>query len=216
MTTTDARPMSQRFKEGCWDLHQTAETGDFARKMISGTLGREAYVRMLEQALVAMRPLDAAIRKARPSTPALAALVDDAQLQGPYIEEDLRYFDVDPESIEAGPAAKALAARIAECEKTDPLMLLGLHYVREGANNGNHFVAKKLRATMGLPERDGTRHLDPYGSSQRARWEAFKHALDEQSFTAAQKDALVETARSMFRAIIDLHHEADAAASVSS
>lgn len=215
MTTTDARTMSQRFKEGCWDLHQTAETGDFARKMISGTLGREAYVRMLEQSYAAMGPLDAAIRRARASVPILASLVDDDQLQQPHIEADLKYFGVDPGTIDPGPAAQALAARVQECEKSDPLMLLGLHYVREGANNGNHYVAKKLRATMNLPERDGTRHLDPYGPAQRTKWEAFKHALDDQPLTPAQKDALVETARSMFQAIIDLHHEADAAASVS-
>jgi heme oxygenase len=214
MTTTDARPISQRFKEGCWDLHQTAEAGDFARKMISGTLGREAYVRMLEQSLAAMRPLDRALRNHRASVPALATLIDDAQLHEQYLEADLRYFGVDPAAVVPGPAAQALAARVAECERTDPLLLLGLHYVREGANNGNHFVAKRLRGALGLPERDGTRHLDPYGSSQRAVWDEFKRKLDEQAFTAAQKDALVETARSMFRAIIDLHHEADSAATV--
>lgn len=214
MTTTDARPMSQRFKEGCWDLHQTAEASEFARKMIAGTLGREGYVRMLEQSLACMRPLDQAIRRHRGSVLALQALVDDAQLHEPYILEDLRYFGVDPNSIEPGPAARALAASVARCEATDPLLLLGLHYVREGANNGNHFVAKKLRATMNLPERDGTRHLDPYGPAQRARWDAFKTKLDELPFTPAQRDALVETARSMFRAIIDLHAECETAASV--
>lgn len=215
MTMNDPRPMSHRFKEGCADLHQIAETGEFARKMISGTLGRDAYLRMLEQALAAMRPLDDAIRRHRAAVPALAALVDDAQLHAPNLEADLRYFGIEPGAIEPGPAAQALAAAVADAERRDPLLLLGLHYVREGANNGNHYVAKKLRPALGLPERDGTRHLDPYGPAQRTTWEDFKTRLDNQSFTPAQRDALVETARSMFRAIIAMHQEADATATVS-
>ncbi len=215
MTTADARPISQRFKEGCWDLHQTAETGEFAHKMISGTLTREGYVRMLEQMLAACRPLDRAIRANRPKVPALAALIDDAQLHEPYLEADLRYFGVDPASIQPGPGATALGELVESITKKDPLQLFGLHYVREGANNGNHYVAKKLRPALGLPEQDGTRHLDPYGKAQRPTWEAFKERLDAYPFTPEQKDALVETARSMFRAIITIHNEMDATAGVS-
>jgi heme oxygenase len=215
MTIHDNDPTSHRFKDGCADLHATAESGDFARKMISGTLTREAYIRMLEQALVAMRPLDEAIRRRRSSVPALAALVDDSQFQAPNLEADLRYLGVDPGAIEPGPAARALAATVADVERRDPLLLLALHYVREGANNGNHYVAKKLRPALGLPERDGSRHLDPYGPAQRATWEAFKIRLDAHPFTPAQKDALVETARLMFRAIIAMHQEVDAPANAS-
>jgi len=214
MTTADTRPMSQRFKEGCWDLHQTAESGEFAHRMISGTLSREAYVRMLGQMLAVCRPLDRAIRAQRPRVPALAALIDDAQLHEPYLEADLRYFGADPDAIEPGPAAQALAAHVEAIARDNPLLLLGLHYVREGANNGNHYVAKKLRPALGLPAEEGTRHLDPYGSAQRATWEAFKQRLDAYPFTPEQKDALVETARSMFRAIITIHNEMDATAGV--
>jgi len=209
MTTADPRPMSHQFKEGCADLHQTAESGDFARKMVTGTLSRDAYIHMLEQALVAMRPLDQAILRHRATVPALGSLIDDAQLQAPNLEADLRYFGVDPGSIEPGPAARALTQTIADVERTDPVLLLGLHYVREGANNGNHYVAKRLRPALGLPDRDGSRHLDPYGAAQRATWESFKSRLDAQAFTPAHQRALVETARSMFRAIIALHQEAD-------
>ena len=210
-TTRDAAatpattPMTRRFKDGCWDLHQTAEAGELPKRLLKGELGRDEYAVYLGQALLLSRELDERVREAMPSVPALRSLVDDAQLQAPYLEEDLATLGVEPSSVEPLPETTEAIQLIADAGANDPLALLGLHYVREGANNGNRFVAKKVREAMGFQSDAGTRYLDPYGEDQPRRWQAFKQTLDEQEFTAEERDRLVEAARSMFKAVMAVH-----------
>lgn len=204
---TDQRPTTQRIREGCWDLHQTAESGDFAMHMAKGDLGTDAYVAMLQALHEPMRVLDERLEARRPDVPAIAEVVTKEQHQAPNLAADLRHFGAEPERRCVGDAARALVDLVHHTEARNPAGLLGLHYVREGANNGNRFVAIKLRKGLGLEEGAGTSFLDPYGDQQRARWEAFKRTLDEQALEPAERDAMVEAAREMFRAIIDVHRE---------
>ena len=197
------KPISQLMKEGCADLHERAEHAAVPARMVSGQMTREEYVEMLRQGVLWNTALDQAIRLARPTSPFLTALVDDAQLQGPYYGADLGYFDAAP----ADEPSPGVAALCHDIEQADSLTLLGLHYVREGANNGNRYVAKKLRAAWGATGDDGFRSLDPYGESQRPRWEAFKATLDAQPFTAEDKAKLVEAGRLMFTRIMAIHDD---------
>ena len=178
--------------------------------MIAGTLSREAYVAMLQSLHAPMRALDRHLGAHREDTPAIGALVDDAQMQTPSIERDLEAFGARPPEGCVGQAGAALISLIDRIERENPVALLGLHYVREGANNGNRFVAIKLREPLGLAKGEGLAYLDPYADRQRERWEAFKTTLDRQEFTPDEADAMVEAARAMFQAIIDLHAELDA------
>ena len=100
---------------------------------------------------------------------------------------------------------------IQEAAEGNHLTLLGLHYVREGANNGNHYVAKKLRAAWGVEGDDGLRSLDPYGKNQRALWEKFKTTLDAQPFTDEEKDHMVQSGRVMFERVMAIHEDLAAA-----
>lgn len=203
---------SSRMREECWDLHKSAEAGRIARAMIEGTLTREHYIDLLGQMYAAARVLDEHVAAARSRVPAIAALVDDAQMQAPNLRRDLEHFGVDPSSVRARAGAASLIAAAERMSRENPLGLLGLHYVREGANNGNRYVAKKLRLVYEMPGDDGFRHLDPYGNEQRATWERFKVALDAHPFTVEQQDALVAAAREMYRAIIGIHADVEAAA----
>ena len=202
--------MTKLMKEGCWDLHQSAENGAFARRMVSGELGREEYVEFLGAMYAPMRELDDAIRRHRGAVPALGALVTDEQFQAPSIAADLSHFGVNPEAVPTSKAGASMIELIRRTEAASPLGLLGLHYVREGANNGNRYVAKKLRGPLGLGEGAGDRYLDPYGDQQRANWERFKTTLDAQAFTDEQREALVATGREMFRAVMGVHDEVSA------
>ena len=76
-----------------------------------------------------------------------------------------------------------------------------------GANNGDRYVAKKLRAAWGVEGDDGFRSLDPYGENQRPRWETFKTTLDAQPFSEEEKAMLVEAGRLMFNRIIAIHND---------
>lgn len=203
---------SKRMKEECWDLHQSAEAGRTAKAMIEGTLTKEHYIDMLGQMYAAAKVLDPLVAEARAKVPALAALVDDAQMQGPYLRQDLEFYGVDPDGVKPRAGALHLIETARRLARENPLALLGLHYVREGANNGNRYVAKKLRLVYEMPGEDGFRHLDPYGSEQRARWERFKATLDAQPFTPGQQDELVAAGREMYKAIIGIHNDVGAGA----
>jgi heme oxygenase len=114
-------------------------------------------------------------------------------------------------TIEPRPGTHALIDHVASVASSEPVRLLGLHYVREGANNGNRFIAMKLRKIWGAPhdQRDGFRYLDPYGPEQRPRWEAFKQQLDALDLTNEQEEAVIASARSMFNLIIAMHKDHD-------
>ncbi len=201
--TTETKPISQMMKEGCADLHEQAEHATIPARMVSGQMSKDEFVAMLQQGVLWNRALDVAILEIRPSSPYLEALVDDAQLQGPYYDADLKFFG----SKAATEPTPGVAALCQDIEKADALTLLGLHYVREGANNGNRYVAKKLRAAWEAEGSDGFRSLDPYGENQRPRWETFKTTLDAQPFTEEEKAKLVEAGRLMFTRIMAIHDD---------
>mgnify|MGYP001320844600 CR=1 FL=1 len=90
--TTETKPISQMMKEGCADLHEQAEHATIPARMVSGQMSKDEYVAMLQQGVLWNRALDVAILEIRPSSPYLEALVDDAQLQGPYYDADLKFY----------------------------------------------------------------------------------------------------------------------------
>ena len=205
--TTDTRPLGQRLKEDNWDLHQLAEHDALPQHMVRGTMPREAYVELCGQSWLVARALDSAIEAKRDEVPILRELVTDRQLQTPYLEEDLAHWGVDPASVAPNPGTAALIAEIERCRDNAPIRLFGLHYVREGANNGNRFIARKIKQAWGAESDDGFRHLDPYGDEQRPLWEAFKVRLNEIELSEAEKTAIVDAARSMFEGMIKMHKD---------
>ncbi|MCB9841503.1 MAG: biliverdin-producing heme oxygenase [Phycisphaeraceae bacterium] len=206
---------SRRMREECADLHEAAEQGDFARAMVAATLTREQYADFLGQMHAAMLVLDQRLAEARATTPAIEALVDDAQMQAPNLRADLEFLAVQPSSVLPRRGSISLIDAANHWAAANPLGLLGLHYVREGANNGNRYVALKLRKAWAhlwdTARPDGFRHLDPYGIDQRPRWDRFKATLDAQPLTPAQQDTLVHAARDMFKAITAIHEDAASA-----
>ncbi len=210
MTTTDDRPMSLRFKEGCADLHDSAEAADFARRMVNAELSRDDYIQMLRRSLPIHEALDRAILSNRESVPQLKALITDEQLHGPHIRADLAYFNITPDDIQPANSAIDAIARINQAAVANPLQLLAYHYVREGANNGNHFISRKIRQNLNLPDTGATHHIDPYGPAQREKWGNFKTTLDSLTFSPTERDQLVESARDMFGIVMALHEDLSA------
>ncbi|MEO1130887.1 MAG: biliverdin-producing heme oxygenase [Planctomycetota bacterium] len=207
MSTAETTTISQRMKDECWDLHQSAETATLPKLLLSGQISREQYVAMLEQLYCVHKALDDAITAHRPSLPAMADLIDDVQLMAPRIAQDLAHFGGTAEGVTAGPAASATIDLIAARAAANPLSLIGLHYVREGANNGNIFIARKLQEAWKLDAIDGLSHLAPYGDQQRAMWGQFKTTLDGLDISAEDRDEIVTAGREMFQAIIDVNAE---------
>ncbi|MEM0983738.1 MAG: biliverdin-producing heme oxygenase, partial [Planctomycetota bacterium] len=80
---------------------------------------------------------------------------------------------------------------------------------REGANNGNRFLAARLKGPLGLAE-GGATYLEPYGEEQPALWAAFKGRLDGLELSASERDEVVASAREMFELIRLVHGDFEA------
>ncbi|MBX3364218.1 MAG: biliverdin-producing heme oxygenase [Phycisphaeraceae bacterium] len=207
MTTSvdaTARPATQRLREETRDLHTAAEKGPYQAAMVMGRLPRAGYVAMLEQMLLVHRALEAGLERARAGSPAIARVVTREQYQEPYLLEDLAYFGIDPDAIEATGATRALVEEI-ERASNDPLTLLGMHYVLEGSNNGNRFIAKALMKAYDLTPPDGLCYMLPYGERQPEVWSAFKTNLDACGLGDEEVTTLVRAAEAMYRGIIAIH-----------
>jgi len=182
------RTLTTRLKDDNWKLHQIAERAEGPSGLIKGTLGQDAYVAILAQQWFMNAALDRALAPHLDARPDLAAFVSRDQFLTPYIEEDLTHFGVCPIHQSVAPGTQRFIDDV-EASEGDALHLLGLHYVRLGACNGNRFVAKSVRKAYGLPATgEGTRYLDPFGASQREDWYAFKSSLDALTLTEDECD----------------------------
>lgn len=182
-------------------LHDAAEGHRFQQSLVKGEVSREQYAAYLGQLLLVHRELESLLRAHAGEVPAIAKVVKPAQYQEPYLLEDLRFYGVDAATITALPATAALVQEIRDSAARDPLSLLGFHYVMEGSNNGNKFIAKALGRSLGLNGIEGMKYLDPYGDQQRPLWAAFKDDMNGCGFTPGQMRTLAEAAMKMFRGI---------------
>lgn len=188
-------------REGTSDLHTRAETHDFQKSLVSGRISREAYAAYLQQMLLVHRALESALRAAQDRVPAIARVVTAEQFQEPYLLEDLAFYDAPTTGYAPTPGTAALIERIQRDAQQQPLALLGHHYVLEGSNNGNRFIARAIRKAFGLTGDAGVRYLDPYGERQRDVWSAFKTEMDAQGFTEPDGAILLDAAKAMFQGI---------------
>ncbi|MDX9911967.1 MAG: biliverdin-producing heme oxygenase [Phycisphaerales bacterium] len=201
----EQQPISHRLKAGTWDLHQAAENGSLPKALLKGEITRSGFAEVVGQMYLLHKAMDEAILRHRDREPVLGAMIDDEQLQSRYLDADLRALGFDPETVTPLEGTTRAIEHVSGVERSGAANLLAMHYVREGANNGNRFIAMGLKKRWGQNHDAGLTHLDPYGESQRARWAAWKKKIDELAFTPEEKDAMVEAARSMFRAVMDLH-----------
>lgn len=208
---TDARSITDRLKQDTQAQHDAAEAGGFNEALMAGRLPREGYVAMLGQLLHLHTALEALIRANVGRVPALHAVMTEEQYQRPYLLEDLRFFGVDPGSIAALPATRALIGTIEAAVRENPASLVGFHYVLEGSNNGGRVIAMRVREAYGLSDGAGTRYLDPYGPAQRGMWKEWKERLAACPISDPEATAMVEAARTMFSGIARMHDELYAA-----
>jgi heme oxygenase len=195
---------SARLKHETAELHKEAEHSPFQRALVKGELPLSLYVLHLEQLLLVHRGLEGRLRRLCADRPEVARIVRDYQFQEAYILEDLAHYGRTGEqiaAIEPIPAVAALLDEIESASRTRPLVLLGMHYVLEGSNNGGRFIAKAVRKAYALTPGGGDRYLDPYGESQTEHWQAFKADLDDAGHAPDEVEDLLEGARRMFEGI---------------
>ena len=199
----------ERLRTETRDLHDQAEQNRWQGRMVGGQLTRDEYERWLGQMFLGHLALEKELRSL-PLDQFPYTAIRSEHYQEPYLRADLEHFGVDPENIEPLAATAALIARIEEAANEQPLALLGFHYVLEGSNNGNRFIAKRLREVYDLEPGTGDRYLDPYGDRQREVWKRFKEDMVSAELPAGDQDQLVASAREMFQAIFDISNELEA------
>ncbi len=204
MTTTvaDARisGVMDRLKLATADHHARAEGKDLQRALVRGQVSRERFAAFLAQMLVVHRALERAIDAAAAREPRVRVIPPE-QRHSVRIEQDLRFFGLDAGTVRAMPATETLAHTIAAKTAASPMAVLGLHYVLEGSMNGNRYIAMALRKGLGLAPGEGDRYLDPYGEQQRAKWLAFRSAVDALAWSEFEVAAAIDAARAMFDGI---------------
>lgn len=204
MTATDAAAptIMDRLREETRELHSAAEGHPFQRSLVEGTVSREQYARWLGQMLLIHRALEAGLRDLCARHSGAARVVREEQFQEPYLREDLAVLGVGVEAVLPTRATHEVVMRIAREHAAEPIALLGRHYVLEGSNNGNRFIARAVSKGLGIaPGGPGLRYLDPYGDCQRALWQQFKDDMLASTFTPAEQDRMVAAAKDMFEAI---------------
>jgi len=196
--------ITERLKSETQDLHDAAENHGFQRALFKGQLTREEYGAYLAQMLLLHDALEKRLIDAKDACAPIEAVLEEWQLQAPYLREDLRAFGIDETSVDPLPSTRRFIERIERAAAEEPIRLLGFHYVLEGSNNGSRFIARNVRKAYDLTPGTGDRYLDPYGDEQPARWATFKQALAGVTLTDAEADSMVDAARDMFLGVAEI------------
>ncbi|MCH2134653.1 MAG: ATP-binding cassette domain-containing protein [Phycisphaerales bacterium] len=196
----------RKLKEGTQALHDQAESGSFQVRMVNGELARVEFGCFLGQMRHIHATLDPALQSAAQQDERVAQIFNESHLRLGRVDQDL--IDLDCHEVgESLPATSHFTGYITERLETNPVSLIGVLYVKEGATNGNKFIAKKLRETMGLEPDKAMGYLDPHGKDQRRCWNAFKETLNELELTDAEQEECVQVAQETFRMVMTVSQE---------
>jgi heme oxygenase len=199
----------QRLRDATRDEHERAEHHAFQQAMFKGELSRSGYTAWLGQMYLVHDALETALRRSAAEHEPIRRVVRDYQYQVPYLREDLEFFGIDSEQIEPTPATERFISLI-EKNQSDPVLLLGMHYVLEGSNNGSRFVARQVAKAYDLAPGAGLRYLVPYGDKQREYWMTFKNDMSQVNFTEEEASRLVEAAKAMYQTVAELSDDLSA------
>lgn len=197
-----------KLKEGTQALHDDAEAGSFQVRMVEGNLARAEFATFLCQMHHVHSILDPGLESAAESDSRVSQIFEKSHLRKLRIEQDLEDLGCS-EMQDVLPSTLRFTTYINKMSEKSATSLIGFLYVKEGATNGNKFIAKKLRATMGLGDDKAMGYLDPHGEDQRRCWNAFKENLNQLDLTDDEQAECVEVAQETFRMVMDVSKEVD-------
>lgn len=206
---SDPTGLAFLLKSGTQDLHDEAEAGDFQKRMVDGRLLREEFIAFLQQVWHVHGAIEPMLRDAARAESRLDSMLEESHFRVRKIEHDLSDLGAAP-CEQRLPSTERFIEAVRGHAESNPLALVGVLYVKEGATNGNKIVAKRIREALGLPDAVAMGYLDPHGPEQRRRWTAFKGGLNALELSDDEKQACVEAARMTFRLFMDLSAELEA------
>jgi heme oxygenase len=192
----------ESIKAGIWDIHEGVANQDRPESsdqinIMKGTLPKFKYVNNLKQRYVLQGEIEALLREHR-GNEWVGAVVTDEQFHADKAAVDLRFFGVDPATVSSLPATDQMVSFFRETAEEDPRLLLAIHYVIEGSNNGAMFIAKAVKKAYDLDGTDGVYHLQPYGTDIRAKWTAFGEAFNALPMDGPLRKRMIEVGRQTF------------------
>jgi heme oxygenase len=178
-STADAR-FSVALRDGTSDAHRRAEGSAFARALVRGQVGREAYAAFVGQLHFVYGELEAA-GEAMASDPVAGPFVFRSLLRGSALDHDLQYLlgDAWADRIEMLPATRRYCERLREVAFGWPGGFVAHHYTRYmGDLSGGQAIRRVVERTFGLRDGNGVQFY------------RFPDIGDTKSFKAAYRELL--------------------------
>lgn len=200
---TSPTALSAALKQATAELHTRAEKHPSQAKLLTGRATSDEYAAFLAQMAALHYCLEAALRGLS-EVSAVAGVVRPYHFREAAASADLAALGYPASMVTPLAATLCFCERLQAMLEGDPVSLLGVLYVLEGATNGGRFIAAAVRPSLSLPEGIGTAYLDPHGSLQHERWAQFKTSVDELELSPAQRSAVITAARETFNAVYDI------------
>jgi len=194
VVTKSVPPLSAAMRAGSRDEHEAAEQSPFIAELLSGDLGKDAYIDYLLRLRVVYAALESAVRSDR-DDPLVAAVYDPILERLPAIDADLGYWAEGTLPDTKSPAAEAYRSRL---ESVRGGSLLAHHYTRYlGDLSGGRVIRRALDRVyslggVGLAFYDFPMHAKRYKDSYRAN-------LDDLSLRTEEVEQVVNEVKLAFR-----------------
>jgi heme oxygenase len=193
-----------RLKAGIWDIHEgvsadNRDTASSQESVMKGNLPLFKYVNNLKQRYILQREFEKVLGAHYRQNPFLSTVVTDEQFHADKSAQDLRFFNVDPATVQPLPATTEMVEFFHATARRDPRLILAIHYVIEGSNNGAFMIARSAKKSYNLEGTDGTFHLQPYGDQIREKWGRFRTAFNTLPIDDQLMDDMIKVGRATFR-----------------
>lgn len=173
-------------------------------RMVKGEVTREQYAAWLGQMLPVWRAVDAGLSALAVRDPRVAAMVKPYHAHAERVAADLKFLGQCGGCHAPLPATARFVELVNRAAASGGPELVGVWYVLEGSANGGRFIAKALSRGLGIAGPEGLTSFDPHGERQREYWQAWRAGLDAQTFTEAEREAIVIAASATFDAVCDV------------
>jgi heme oxygenase len=205
MTTGPESPptLTQRVREMLAPLHDAIENTALARRMATGQVGREEFVRLLQQ----LHALHASLESTIAQTPAVADYLTPTAQRTTALAADLAYWQAGPGELL--PRTLRLSSVFGQMAGERPTALLGSLYIFEGSRMGAKFLRHSVAAALNTADEPGSGlNYFVIGADEQPRnWGQFKRSLDAAPWTAPEQRNLLAGARFTMRGLLAIYRE---------
>lgn len=195
--SVESAPLSEQLRTATRPQHEHAETRSFVTDLMSGALGREAYIALARQHHAIYAALEGAGRRLSDDPLAAPFVRPELQREASLVADLATLAGPDWAGLEVLPATEAYVARLQAIE--DPATYLAHAYTRYlGDLSGGQAIARMLQRHYGMPVEELTFYTFVDIPKPKPYKDDWRVAMDEVAFTAEQQAACVAEAQVAF------------------